>query len=83
MKWIDEKIDEYGSKFYPTVGYNRYHEEAEWICTALKEAHQRGLEEERKRVLEWVNTPTNKVGVDQHGRCWIDPDDLINFINKV
>ena len=54
MKWIDEKIDEYGSRFYPTVGYNRYHEEAEWLRATLTKVAEEARREERERILNMI-----------------------------
>lgn len=47
---LEKYVEEFGNTFYPTVGYNRYHEEAEWLRATLTTY----AEEIRREVLRQV-----------------------------
>lgn len=51
---IEKYVDEYGSKFYPTVGYNRYQEESDWLRTTLTKIAEEAVQAERDRIVKWA-----------------------------
>ena len=59
---IEKYVDEYGSKFYPTLGYNRYQEGADWLRATLTKVAEEARRVERERIIEWActhNMPDN------------------------
>ena len=77
MNWIDEKVKSFADYIENPAVEHHWDKTLDWLRKALAEAHDKGAEEERKRMLEYIEK--NAVVANT---TLIMPDDLIAFITN-